>query len=455
MYKDKRVLVVGMARSGIAAVNRLVDLGAKVTINDSKSEEDLKDVINIISESVFNKILGKQPVDLSIYDLVVLSPGVPTDLPFIKKAKELNVEVIGEFELGYRLSKGTFYGITGTNGKTTTTTLTALMFEEDKKNNPSKYSSVYAVGNIGRAIVSVSKETDEKSVLITELSSFQLESANEFNVHIGVILNLTEDHLNRHKTMEKYIDAKCNIFKNQTEEDFLILNYDDILTRNLTTRNIKSKVIFFSRKEKIKNGFYIEGSKLYADFKEKIEIMKVSDILVPGNHNLENVLAASAIAYLAGIEPKIISLAASKFKGVEHRLEYVGNLNGVDCYNDSKGTNPDSSIVAVNSMTKPTLLIAGGLDKGSVFDEFTKTFEGKVKLLILLGDTKFLIRDTALKYNFKNIILVKNMEEAVNVAFENSVSGDAILLSPSCASWDMYTSFEARGNDFKECLKKG
>ena len=455
MYKDKKVLVVGMAKSGIAAVNRLVDLGAKVTINDSKSEEDLKEVINSISKSISNKILGKQPVDLSIYDLVILSPGVPTDLEFIKKAKDLNIEVIGEFELGYRLSKGIFYGITGTNGKTTTTTLTALIFEEEKKNNPSKYSSVYAVGNIGKAIVSVSKETDEKSALITELSSFQLESVNEFNVHIAAILNLTEDHLNRHKTMEKYIDAKCNIFKNQTEEDFLVLNYDDILTRNLTNRNIKSKVVFFSRKRKVENGFYIENNKIYADFNEKVEIMKVSDILVPGNHNLENVLAASAISYLAGIKPKIISLATSKFNGVEHRLEYLGELNGVDCYNDSKGTNPDSSIVAVNSMTKPTLLIAGGLDKGNAFDEFVKTFEGKVKLLILLGDTKFLIRDTALKYNFHKIILVENMKEAVRAALKNSISGDTILLSPACASWDMYTSFEARGNDFKKYLKKG
>ncbi len=447
MFNNKKVLVVGMARSGIAAVECLYRAGAQIVINDSKSEAEIKDEIKAIIDKVSGKVLGCQPSDLGQYDYVVLSPGVPTHLPFILEAKALNVPVIGELELGYLLTKGTFYGITGTNGKTTTTTLTNLIFKEAGLD-------AYAVGNIGKAIASVSHETDENSHLITEVSSFQLESVKDFNVHIAAVLNLAPDHLNRHKTMENYIDAKCRLFQNQKENDFLILNYDDLLTRDLAKRKIKSKVLYFSRTKELDEGLFVRGEHIIAKFETEEVVMPLSDIFILGNHSLENVLAAASIAYLAGITAACIAKAVSKFTGVEHRIEYVGNVLGVDCYNDSKGTNPESSIVAVNSMTKPTVLIAGGLDKGSVFDEFVRTFEGKLKSLVLLGDTKEIIKETALKYGFKDIVLVATMEEAVDFAFENCVEGDALSLSPACASWDMYESFEVRGEHFKTCVLK-
>lgn len=443
MFKDKKVLVVGMARSGIAAAESLIEAGAKVIINDSKTEEQIGDVLNSISNRVYKKLLGQQPSNMEQYDLVVLSPGVPKNLPFIVEANDKNVEIIGELELGYLLSMGTFYGITGTNGKTTTTTLTYEIFKAASRD-------VHAVGNIGKAVVSVAKDTTKDTELITEVSSFQLESVNKFNVHIAAVLNLAPDHLNRHITMENYVDAKCNLFANQTSEDYLILNFDDEKTRELSKRDIKSKIVYFS-KSKLSEGVYVDDGIIYFD-KEKI--MSISDIFILGNHNLENVLAAVGIAYLAGIEPEVIALAVSKFKGVEHRVEFVGTFNGVDCFNDSKGTNPEASIVAVNSMNKPTILIAGGLDKGSVFDEFVQTFKGKLKLLILLGDTKEIIKEAAVKHGFSKIMLVKDMEEAVDAAFENSSAGDALLLSPACASWDMYESFEIRGEHFKSCVTK-
>lgn len=443
MFKDKKVLVVGMARSGIAAAERLIEVGAKVIINDSKTEEEIGEVLSPISNKVFKKILGGQPRNMEEYDLVVLSPGVPKHLPFIVEAYDKNVEVIGELELGYLLSKGTFYGITGTNGKTTTTTLTYEIFKK-------AYEDVYAVGNIGKAVVSVSKDTNDDTHMITEVSSFQLESVNKFNVHIAAVLNLAPDHLNRHKTMENYVDAKCNLFKNQTPNDYLILNYDDEMTRELSNRKVKSKIIYFS-KSKLPEGAYVDSGVIYFD---DTKIMEVSDIFILGNHNLENVLAAVSISYLAGIKPEIISKAVSEFRGVEHRVEYVGNILGVDCFNDSKGTNPEASIVAVTSMKKPTILIAGGQNKGSEFDEFVKTFDNNLKLLVLLGETKYIIKETAERYGFTRIVLVNDMDEAVDVSFKNLSVGDALLLSPACASWDMYDSFEVRGNHFKNLVLK-
>lgn len=441
MFKDKRILVVGMARSGIATAELLINQGAIVTINDSKKLEDVEGIDHIMDKCSTD--FGGKPSHLD-YDMMVLSPGVPKDLSFVVEA-EKKMTVMGALEVGYRLSKGTFYGITGTNGKTTTTTLTYEIFKR-------AYTDAYAVGNIGNAVSAVAEKTTANSHLITEMSSFQLESIDRFRPHIAAILNLAPDHLNRHKTMENYVEAKCRIVMNQTEEDYLILNYDDERTRNLSFEGLKSKIIYVS-KDKLDQGFYVDNGMIYADFNDRIAIMPVEDIFIPGPHNVENVLFAVAIAYLAGVSIEDISFAVKGFKGVAHRLAYVGEYKGLKCYNDSKGTNPESSIVAVKSMSVPTVLIAGGMDKGSVFDGFAKSFKGKLKHLILLGETKDEIKKTAIKYGFEEISLVDTMEEVVALAFKIGEAGDALLLSPACASWDMYPSFEVRGEHFISCLE--
>ena len=434
MFKGKKIIVVGMARSGIAAAQLLIDNGAIVTVNDSKSSVDGLESLDALKD------LGGAPSHLN-YDMMVLSPGVPTTLPFIEEAKKKMI-VIGALEVGFRLSKGQFYGITGTNGKTTTTTLTYDIFNKAG-------CDAYAVGNIGQALASVATRTTERSHLITEVSSFQLESTDQFNVHIAAILNLAPDHLNRHKTMDNYVNSKLRITENQTSEDFVVLNYDDEPTRAL--KGFKSKVVYFS-KTPLQEGFYVEDGIIYADFNGKVEIMPVSTIKVPGPHNVENVLAAVAISYLAGIDIDHIKEAVSEFKGVEHRIEFVGTYNNMRCYNDSKGTNPESSIVALKSIESPTLLIAGGMDKGSEFKSFVAAFK-HVKHLILLGETKEQIASEARQTGFNDITFVSSMDEAVKKAYELGEPGDVVLLSPACASWDMYPSFEVRGEHFKSCLE--
>ncbi len=436
----KKALVVGMQVSGVSVSKLLLDNKYKVTINDIKSKEDLN-IADIERKVTLD--LGGKPSKLD-YDLMVLSPGIPTDLDFVQEAQE-KIEVVGTVEVSQRFISGNYIGITGTNGKTTTTTLTYEIFKEAGRN-------AYSVGNIGNPISSV-EDTDNHKDLIAELSSFQLETIKDFRVHIATVLNITEDHLNRHHTMEKYIECKSNIYKNQTEDDYLILNYDNEITRDLKTENMIPHVIYFS-KSKIKKGIYVNDNKIYANVDKQEYIMDVDDITIPGEHNLENVLAAVAIAYLEGIDSRHIRKAVHEFKGVEHRIEYVSAIDGVICYNDSKATNPDSAIVAIKTMNTPTILIAGGKDKNNNFDEFINSFNGKIKTLILLGETKDIIRKSAEKNQFNNIIMVETMEDAVNKAFEKAEKGDAILLSPACASFDMYDNYEKRGEDFKKWIMK-
>lgn len=445
--KDKRVLVIGMAKSGISTVKTLWSLGAKITVNDIKTKEQLKDIILEIENLCENLILGQHPLKIDIYDLVILSPGVPTDLDFIKKIKKRNIPLMGELELAYRLSKGVYIGITGTNGKTTTTALTGEIFKHGKL-------KTYIVGNIGLPAVSKALSSDNNTVMVTEVSSFQLETIEKFRPKISAVLNITPDHLNRHKTMENYIEAKSNIFKNQRENDIVILNFDNDITRSLA-KSTQCKVVFFSRKEKLDNGIYIdEGYITVKDDNIKERICKVEDVNIPGNHNLENALAATGIAFYYGLEKDIIKDALMLFKGVEHRIEFVDEIDGVKFINDSKGTNPDAAIKAIEAINAPIILIAGGLDKGSSFDAFIDSFENKVKKLILLGETSNQIKETAMKKGHKNISIVNSINDAVVIAFENSEKGDSILLSPACASWDMYTNFEERGKHFKDCVYK-
>jgi len=447
-FKNKKVLVVGMAKSGLGTVKTLTKLGAEVYINDIKPEEKLQDLLSEIKGLYKNAILGEHPQNIRDFDIIILSPGVPTDLEFINKAKNLKIPVIGELELAFKLSKGTFIGITGTNGKTTTTALLGEIF-----NNAGIPS--YVVGNIGTAAITKALDTDDKTVMITEVSSFQLETIEDFKPKIAAILNISPDHLNRHKTMDNYINAKSRIFQNQESSDYLILNYDCELTKELS-KKAKSKIIFFSRKEKLDKGIYINNGEVIIAIDEgkKDKICDVPDILIPGSHNLENALAASAIAYAYGIDKEIIAYTLKSFQGVEHRIELVTEIDGVKFINDSKGTNVNASIKAIEAVKPPIILIAGGKDKGSSFDDFIKAFNGKVEKLVLLGETANKIKETAIKYGFHNIFIVKDMEEAVKEAFKNAKKGSTVLLSPACASWDMYENFEERGEDFKRCVNK-
>ena len=445
--KGRKVLVVGLATSGIPTVNTLLSLGAEITINDIKQEDALKEVLEQIQTDQIHMILGSHPEKVSQYDFIVLSPGVPTDLPFLTEARGQEVPVIGELELAYQLCAADFVAITGTNGKTTTTALTGEIFQNAKK-------ETYVVGNIGVAAVSKSLEASSDAVMVTEVSSFQLESIIKFKPYIAAILNITPDHLNRHKTMKNYIDAKANIFINQTANDILVLNRDDEETCKLKVR-AKSQVIFFSRKEVLEEGAFVEEGKIVVRKNGvKEEICHVEELKIPGAHNLENALAATAIAYWAGIDGKVIAKTLNTFMGVEHRIEFVDEISGIRFINDSKGTNPDASIKAVEAVKEPIILIAGGMDKGNSFETFIEAFQGKVKYMVLIGETANKIKETALQMGFDHCQIVKDMEDAVVTAYKVAQAGDTILLSPACASWDMYQSYEHRGNHFKECVEK-
>ena len=440
--KNKKVLLVGLAKTGVSTIKHLNRLGAKVVVNDIKDKDKLKDILDELSDlNNVEYILGHHPENIDDIDMTVVSPGVPLDLPFILKIKSKNIEIIGEVELAYRLSKNPiFIGITGTNGKTTTTSLVGEIFKKANRDT-------YIVGNIGNPVIDTVGVANENSVLVTELSSFQLESIATFKPHVSAILNFTEDHLNRHHTMEAYM---ARIFENQDSKDFCVLNYDDEDVRSLSD-NVKAKKIFFSRKKSLECGIYLDEDKnIIVNINEKITLLNRDELSLPGDHNLENCMAAAAIAYVSNIDIDTIREVLKTFAGVEHRQEFVRNLNGVMFVNDSKATNPDSSIKAVQSYNRPIVLIAGGMDKQSSFDEFLDAAKENVYALVLLGETAQKIKECAQNKGFDNIIVVKDMKEAVNASYQIAKDGDVVLLSPACASWDMYKSFEVRGIDFKD-----
>ena len=443
--KNKNVLLVGLAKTGVSTIKLLDKLGANIIVNDIKDEERLKDILSDLKDiKNAEYILGYHPENVDHIDLAVVSPGVPLDLPFILKLKEEKIEIIGEVELAYRLSKNPiFIGITGTNGKTTTTSLVGEIFKADKRDT-------FIVGNIGNPVIETVEETDENSILVTELSSFQLESIVDFKPHVASILNLSPDHLNRHHTMENYISAKANILKNQDKSDFSILNYDDEQVRSLQSK-CNGQVIFFSRKEKLDKGVYLdEDDNIVIDIDGKITLLNKKELSLPGPHNLENCMAAIAMSYVCNVDIETLKHVLKTFKAVEHRLEYVKTLNDVMFVNDSKGTNPDSTIKAVQSYDSPVILIAGGYNKDSDFNELLDIAKQNVKALVLMGETASIIEECAKEKGYKTILRVNNMKEAVEVSYDIATKGDVVLLSPACASWDMYKSFEVRGMDFKD-----
>lgn len=447
--KDKKVLVVGLGKSGIAAVQALQKLGAKVYVQDMKKREELDgQLLGLLESRDVECYLGAVPDEKENFEMLILSPGVRPDMGFIKKAKKNGAEIIGELEIAYRTGKGKYVAITGTNGKTTTTALTGEIFK-----NAGRKTSV--VGNIGVAVISKAINATDDTWLVTEVSSFQLETIRDFKPEISAILNLTPDHLDRHGDINKYGTAKARIFENQQEDGYVVINHDDKECRKLVS-GAKAKIIPFSRMEKLDMGAFVDAGKMVIVDEEgkKTVFCGTEELYIPGDHNVENALAAMTVAYFAGIEPEVITKTLKEFKGVEHRIEFVGEVDGIRFVNDSKGTNPHASIKAIEAMKGDVILIAGGYDKGSSYEELIGSFGDKVKFAVLMGKTAVKIKDAAEKMDFTNTIIVKDMEACVREGFRLARPGDTVLLSPACASWDMYTDFEQRGEHFKDCVKR-
>ena len=379
-------------------------------------------------------------------DLAVLSPGVPTDLPFVIKLQDKKIPVWGEIELAYVCGKGRLAAITGTNGKTTTTALTGAIMRE-------YYDSVFVVGNIGLPYTEYALEMKDSSVTVAEVSSFQLETIHSFRPEVSAILNITPDHLNRHHTMQCYIDTKARIAENQTKDQICVLNYEDSELKKLADK-IPADIFWFSSARPLERGIWLDGEDIIYKDTEEIKICTIHDMQLLGVHNYENVMAAVAITMHMGVPVECIRKAIAEFKAVEHRIEFVREVHGVKYYNDSKGTNPDAAIKAVQAMVTPTVVIGGGYDKQSSYEEWIDSFGDTVKCLVLLGATADKIEATARKAGFTNIIRVASLEEAVKVSAAQAQSGEAVLLSPACASWDMFKSYEQRGTLFKEYVNQ-
>lgn len=454
-FKGKNVLVFGSGISGEAASRLLLREGASVLLYDGNDNldrdelaerigggenQDLKIVLGNLSE-------GQAAEMLDGLSLAVLSPGVPVDLPLVEQMKEQGIPVWGEIELAYSVGKGDVLAITGTNGKTTTTSLLGEIMKNCRE-------STFVVGNIGNPYTSVAAETSEDSVIVAEMSSFQLETIHKFRPKVSAILNITPDHLNRHHTMENYVAVKESITKNQTGEDTCVLNYEDPYTRDFGER-CPASVVWFSSARRLEEGYYLDGEDICRSVGGAEErLMNIHDMQLLGIHNVENVMAAIAMSSSYGVPMEHILNTVKHFKAVEHRIEYVATKKGVAYYNDSKGTNPDAAIQGIRAMNRPTILIGGGYDKQSEYDEWIEAFDGKVRLLVLIGQTKEKIAECARKHGFNNIVFADTFEECMDICVKNAVSGDAVLLSPACASWGMFPNYEVRGDMFKEYVNQ-
>ena len=449
-FEGKKVLVCGMARSGVSAAQCLYELGARVTISDSKAEEKLAEALQPLEGMDIRRCLGDQaqPADLESYDLAVTSPGIPMQAPILRAVQAAGVPLIGELELGAQVSRAPLYAVTGTNGKTTTTTLIGEIFRNLGK-------TTYVVGNIGYPFTACALRCGEEDVVVAEVSSFQLETISTFHPHIAVMCNITEDHLNRHGTMEEYIRVKERIFENMGQGDYAVLNLDDPIVRGMAER-IPCAPAFFSRRQEVETGAYLEGEEVVFSLNgHKKRVLRADEIRIPGEHNLENALAATALAMLAGVPAPVVRHTLKTFPGVEHRIETVRTVEGVTYINDSKGTNVDASIRAVRAMKAPTVLLAGGYDKHTDFLPLAREIlASKIHTVVVLGDTAEQIERALRAVGFESILHAKTFEEAVLLARSCAREGENVLLSPACASFDMFQDYEERGRVFKEIVSR-
>lgn len=447
--EGKKILIVGTGKSGLAAAMLLAEKKAVPVLFDENVKVDVEAVKQKLPENCVQEIIvGSLPEErIGEFSMVIMSPGVPVDTPFADRFRERNIPIWGELELGYAFLQGEVIAITGTNGKTTTTTLVGQIMSDWTE-------SVFVVGNIGNPVTLESLKTVPESVTVAEVSSFQLETTEHFAPKVSAILNITPDHLNRHHTMENYAAVKEMIAQNQTKEDYCVLNYMDPYTREFGT-HCPAHVIWFSSGEIPEEGYYLQKDEIWSNMNgEKKFLMNVHEMQLPGVHNAENVMAAIAMTHAFGVPMENILDTVRRFKAVEHRIEYVATKNGVVYYNDSKGTNPDAAIKGIQAMDRPTVLIGGGYDKGNDYDEWIEAFDGKVKAFVLIGQTREKIAECAKKHGVSNIILADSFEECMDICVREAVPGDAVLLSPACASWGMFPNYEVRGDMFKEYVNR-
>lgn len=442
--RNQRVLVVGLGKSGVASALFLADRGAKVTVSDAKSEEQLREEIPLLLDHGISVETGRHG-ERTFRDqqLIVISPGVPFDVPQLVQARALGIPVIGEVELAARFLQGRTVAITGSNGKTTTTTLAGEVLSTGHR--------TLVGGNIGTpAITLVGKDTAETWIVL-EISSFQLETVDTFHPHFAVVLNITPDHLDRHHSFENYIAAKARIFENQTAGDFAVLNADNEPCVAIASKT-KAQVRWFSRLTEVSSGAFLRCDRIFwRDDKGEREMMPVSEITLKGAHNLENVLAVVCVGMLAGIETAQIRRAVAEFRAVEHRLEYVATVGGVEYYNDSKATNVDATIKALESFPRGIHLILGGKDKGSDYGVLNDLLRQRVKRLYTIGSAAAKIESQA---RGTEIVSAGTLDVAVRRASEAATAGDIVLLAPACASFDQFTSYEDRGRVFKELVRQ-
>ncbi len=448
MHEGQKCLVIGSGVSGIGAISLLEHFGAEIVLYDSNenmTKEALEAKLPMGSDVIC--VAGELPsVIEERAEVAVLSPGVPLDIPLVERLRKRGVEIIGEIELGYLAEQGRVVAITGTNGKTTTTTLVGEIMKEYLGEH-----SVFVVGNIGRPYTLEALNTRKDTVTVGEISSFQLETTKTFHPTVSAILNVTPDHLNRHHTMEAYVEAKEAIAAAQTAEDICVLNAENEYTADFAKR-CPAKPVLFSSKRRLENGYFLQGD-LIVKAVDGVDIVLMDikkDMNLVGICNVENVMAAIAIAEGMGVPMATILKVIGRFRAVEHRIEFVATKAGVDYYNDSKGTNPDAAIQGIRAMSKPTVLIGGGYDKHSDYDEWIKSFGGKVKWLVLIGQTREKIAECARAHGFDKIRFADTYEECLALCTELAESGDAVLLSPACASWGMFPNYETRGKLFKD-----
>ncbi len=447
---EKQTLCFGTGKSGLASAALLTRLGQLAILynTDKKtdpyeimgSREELDEVEVVVGDMSFD------PTMLDRFDEVVLSPGVPLDNKVVQSLYCAGKKIIGEIELGYRHSKGKIVAITGTNGKTTTTTLVGEIMKR-------KYSDVQVVGNIGIPFTEIADKTTEDTVTVIEVSSFQLETIDEFHADVTAIINITPDHLNRHHTMDEYAYCKERITNKATKDNVCVLNACNEYTADFAKR-CPATVAMFSSGEELSEGIFLRGGDIILkENGQERRLLNVRDMMLVGVCNAENVMAAILIGLAMGVDIDDIVDTVKNFKAVEHRIEFTATKRGVRFYNDSKGTNPDAAIQAVKAMDAPTCLIGGGYDKGSEYDEWIESFDGKIKKLVLIGETADKIALCAANHGFRDIEYAGSLEEAIDICYKNAGPGENVLLSPACASWGMFDNYEQRGNIFKEYVR--
>jgi len=448
MLKEQKCLVVGSGISGVGAVTLLNQMNAEIIFFDGNEKMTIEELEKKLPKGVKAACYtGELPeAVVKQLDVAVLSPGVPTDIPLVNALRDRGVKIIGEIELGFMAEKGTVAAITGTNGKTTTTTLVGEIMKayvgEER---------TFVVGNIGFPYTLESLKTKEDTVTVGEISSFQLETVQKFHPKVSAVLNVTPDHLNRHHTMEAYAGAKAAIAMNQTKEEVCVLNYENTYTREMGEK-CPATVVYFSSARELENGYFLRGEDICKSVNGKVQVLMNihSDMNLVGICNVENVMAAIAIAEGMGVPMETILGVIKTFRAVEHRIEFVATKGGVDYYNDSKGTNPDAAIQGIKAMSKPTILIGGGYDKQNEYDEWIECFGDKVKWLVLIGQTRDKIAECARKHGFDRIKIADSFEECLELCTSLAEEGDAVLLSPACASWGMFPNYEVRGKIFKD-----